>query len=259
MRRWRLAKCSARSALWCMRPYYISAPGRWSLRLRYLDSRVAVNHEHKFMYVRIPKAANTTVVYTLYWMIHGHLPTSGGRGKDSFLSPRTLSFQQARTANSDYFKFMIVRDPFGRVLSAYLDKIVFDGKPRPPEFKQLVRERLGLRDGAEISFDTFCRYLKRGGLHDDPHWIPQERYARLIGFNNLDFVGKTENLEDDLAQVAAAVFPGQPYEFQQESRQHKTNAKSNLLTYYTEECEDIVREIYHKDFSLFGYDDSLKR
>lgn len=259
MRRWRLAKSSARSALWCLRPFYLCAPGRWSFRLRYLDSRVAVSREHRFIYVRIPKAANTTVVFTLYWMIHGQLPTSGGQAKESFLSPRELSFAQARTASTDYFKFMVVRNPFGRVLSAYLDKIVFDGKPRPPEFKGLVRDCLGLRDGAEIDFETFCRYLKNGGLHDDPHWIPQERYARLVGFDKLDFVGKTENLEADLAQVSAAVFPGQKYEFQQEARQHKSNAQKNLLNYYTDECEDIVRNLYHQDFSLFGYDDFLKR
>ena len=245
--------------MWCLRPFYISAPESWSFHLRHIDSRVAINHEHQFIYVRIPKAANTTVAYTLYWMIHGRLPDSGGHAKQSFHDPRELTFKEARRAKADYFKFIVVREPFGRVLSAYLDKIVFDGKPRPPEFKNLVRECLGLRDGAEISFDTFCRYLKNGGLHDDPHWIPQERYARLIGFNNLDFVGKTETLENDLAQVSAAVFPGQRYEFQQEVRQYKSNAQNYLLNYYNNECEDIVRSLYQKDFTLFGYDDTLKR
>ncbi|HTZ70746.1 MAG TPA: sulfotransferase family 2 domain-containing protein, partial [Acetobacteraceae bacterium] len=112
----------------------------------------------------------------------------------------------------DHFRFVVLRDPFRRLLSAYLDKVVRTWRNQHTYLRfNLLRETIA---GAQrlaglaydplrsISFEEFVHYLADT---DDAacnlHWLPQYRFAgRDLGIYH--HVGKVERLADTHALLA---------------------------------------------------------
>lgn len=247
------------------RPFYLTQPHLWHAYAYNLNRRMAVHHGQKFVYARIPKAANSTVCSTLYKYIHGHDAPTMQAAKDFFTLPSVLSFAETAEAKRAYFKFTFVRNPYQRVLSAYLDKIeVGDKEILSPatedeiaeqrhrrRLRGKVRERLH-RDGP-YSFEDFCGYLANGGLYDDPHWMPQHLYVNAMGAGTMDFIGKTEQMAIDLAVIIDRLFPGHDTLMIREERRHATGADDKMSRYYDPVTQALVLKLYEADFN-FGYD-----
>ncbi|MEO0731975.1 MAG: sulfotransferase family protein [Bacteroidota bacterium] len=160
-------------------------------------------------------------------------------------------------AASDHFTFCFVRNPFTRLLSGYLDKIVRGESQRMNILKALGRED---EPTAAISFSTFVRTVcAMPVMEQDPHWRVQYYHTCQAGIA-FDFVGRFENLEADLRIVARRLgieaFITEET-FGQGSRQHATGAGAQLREYYTSELVDCVREAFAPDFAAFGYANSL--
>lgn len=71
------------------------------------------------------------------------------------------------------YTFVILRCPYARLASVYLDKVV--GKePAGAMFANIM----GIRSGSEgVSFDTFVRAMKNPVVRDaNPHWRPQRDF-----------------------------------------------------------------------------------
>ena len=112
----------------------------------------------------------------------------------------------------DHFRFVVLRDPFRRLLSAYLDKVVRTWRNQHTYLRfNLLQETIA---GAQrlagvpydplrsISFEEFVHYLADA---DDTacnlHWLPQYRFAgRDLGIYH--HVGKVERLADTHALLA---------------------------------------------------------
>jgi len=99
--------------------------------------------------------------------------------------------------HSDYFKFVILRNPFNRIVSAYLDK--FAKRPKPQQFAADMIKEIQTSQGEKfdlhksISFSQFINYLvskKDKELND--HWRPQTFFLKDVIF---DYYGNFENLE----------------------------------------------------------------
>jgi len=226
------------------------------MALDHLDQRIAIDHAHRFAYVRIPKAANSTIAALLFSIACGSDPDSTAQAKASFVRPCELSPRKSRDVKRSYFKFTVVRNPFSRVLSAYLEKIV--QSELESHAKDAVFSRLRRPHNSKVEFEDFCQYLMDGGLNDDPHWIPQYRFTCLLGANGLDFVGKFETLESDLRNIVSSIFPDYKLQEYQSVRLHRTGASDKLFDYYTPKCEEMVRNLYQEDFRLFNYQDRLR-
>ena len=99
--------------------------------------------------------------------------------------------EQARWEHSRRdFIFTFVRNPYVRVLSAYLDKIAGS---RDPAVWCPFAERHGLGEG-EISFGQFLRLVASEAPETrDTHWRPQTLMIG-VGFVPYDFVGTMETL-----------------------------------------------------------------
>lgn len=235
-------------------PYYIARPRLWREPLSIIDQRSFVSHAHRYLYLRVPKAANTTVTRALL----ACCPEPGVRAED--LAHDDLGDTKRRVAHlgdlglgaaravSGYFTFTVVRDPYARTLSAWLDKF------RPGD-KHL--DRFGARvadfDGGRVSFRGFCRYLAAGGEAENAHWMRQSRITGLA--DRLDAVGRVETLEADLCAILdgidgaaggaarAIVRAGPP----------ATGAAARIAEHYDAECRAIVDRVYAADFDAFGY------
>lgn len=207
-----------------------------------IDKRIMVDRKRAFVYFRIPKAANSTVVYSL-------IPSSHTSKEAKRALPRASSLTRSEVSelSERFFLFTVVRNPYSRLASAYLEKIV-----RAKRADKVARF-LGRALTSHISFLDFCRYLNAGGIYEDPHWY---RQCDLIpsGVGQLHFVGRVESLRKDLEEILRRV-QGGPCDTPRSWTRHATGATSRLKELYCAESIEIVRDLYAHDFTAFGYSD----
>ena len=146
-----------------------------------------------------------------------------------------------------------VRNPFARVLSAYLNKIM------TPEdhVRASFCARHGLKADAEISFDQFVELLSHEAPENmDPHWRPQHLNT-LYPFIEPNFVGHLERMNEEFAGLLSQLF-GRQVDWQPSKAKHATGAADKLAAYFgASDTRARVLEIYRNDFSYFGYSDMV--
>lgn len=231
-----------------LHPFYIARPRLWSSHLWEIDARIALNLEKKYCYVRIPRAANTAVTATLFYHHHGHLPGERFEGKRAFTRPSAMATFVPSSLDG-FFCFTFVRNPYDRLLSAYLSKMVAAGQRSP--YRELGSRVRGRHGAGELSFRGFCDYLAQEGPYANPHWYPQCDFVDAVGAERLDFIGRVENMAHDMDHVMRAIFSSAA-----DSRYREelpTGAADRLGEHYDDACRAVVREIYREDFRRFGY------
>jgi hypothetical protein len=211
----------------------------------FVDLRFGINHERKYVYIRMPKAANSSVVASLYASHTGRDPRDWNdvaEAKAGFLAqPGSLSAAGV-DALEGYRIVTVVRDPVRRAISAYRNKIAGH---RPQA--RLVQRALGRPAGAEISLEEFVGYLEGGGLMQDPHWMPQRHFIP-VGFRMPELVGKVENLAADLPRILAALYPGSGR--LADFRPHATGAGSAAVE---PALQARLAALYAIDYEAFDY------
>ncbi len=226
-------------------PFYRAFPYAGPLGLFTVDLRGAYSPADGFFFNRIPKAANSTVMATLGAYSEFHKPLSRNRKKSRFLRPSRMSAGQV-AGLAEAFRFTFVRDPYGRALSAFADKVVRKRKQARPFYDWLGRV------GADPpAFIDFLRFLDDGGALSDAHWAPQADLL-LLPVERFDFVGKLETIDRDLGFVVERLFaPGAPMAMRRSGP--RTDSHKTLAGAYDAEGRAIVNRVYAADFELFGY------
>lgn len=234
-RKWRTARS----------PFYRRYPVADGEMLLAIDQRIAVSRKHKFIYFRIPKAANSTVVTAL----HEDAASEGYASRDakhSFDRASTLTRDEVAELKDRFFLFTVVRDPYSRLLSAYLDKICRSKSGKRPVAAYYRRDL-----GADISFLEFCRFIADGGLNANPHWY---RQVDLIpcGVDMLHFVGRVESLAADLDVIRRHIRADVGHRIDSWNP-HRTDATGKMKEMYCPEAIAVVRDRYRRDFETFDY------
>lgn len=146
-----------------------------------------------------------------------------------------------RMLKSDGFVFSFVRNPIDRILSAYSDKIV----PQKPAFFGPVRDYLRSADDEPITLIQFLDYLRAQKPEDlDHHYRPQH-INLMIDKMRYDFIGKLENFSVDFNHILSEA--GIPVADVVHRNKRKRRAEASP------EAEASIREIYARDFEIFGY------
>ena len=202
--------------------------------------RIYYSSRHNFVYFRIPKSANSTIMLSLAQaMGGGDVDARGAAAKRSAKKSLKLALWRSSRVQQ-CFKFTFVRDPFARILSAYLDKIA-SGAPK-------ILADLDSR-GRSMTFIDFLRRLDEGYLLSNIHWAPQADIIP-VAVPMLDFVGRVENLGPDLAEVLEKIFGTGDHAVVQRTV-GVTSASSRLSEFYGPEERKIVQKLYARDFELF--------
>lgn len=228
-------------------PFFRTYAYRGNIKIGRADARGAISRDDQFFYNRIPKVANSTILNTLVSYStarRGIQPNVDS--KRFYQRPAFASAATAHAIKHKYYKFVFVRNPFTRVLSAYLDKVIRQESPR--------YRKWALRKGQPQtpSFADFCRYLDDGGLYADAHWAPQVD-CLLIPPSEFDFIGRFENLDEDLHKVLRRIFPDeQPVTHM--AGPPRTFAGDKLNKHYSEREFSLIARLYSDDFRVFGYD-----
>jgi len=213
---------------------------------------VAVYPKLGIAYNRIKKNANSTTVSLFYKLEHGELRNDRAAklGSDHLAK---ASFSTLRSAADLHF-MVIVRNPYSRVLSAFLNKFA----------KQNYRDAYGEMPLDKNGFARFLDWLAKDGLEKDLHWAPQKTmmllpasaYDTMLKFEDFPqtLVGFLEGRKIDLSHDAPEILNSV-------NAQTRSRASSKLQQFYSPDSAAKVSDLFEADFRELGYskefDDAL--
>uniref|UniRef100_A0A3Q3F570 Carbohydrate sulfotransferase n=1 Tax=Kryptolebias marmoratus TaxID=37003 RepID=A0A3Q3F570_KRYMA len=200
-----------------------------------------VDDKHGIIYCYIPKVACTNWKRVLYALNQGEpypdlvsIKSSTVHKQFKFTLLNDYSRTEIKAKLRHYTKFLFVRDPFVRLVSAYRDK-------------------LGIRP----SFYNFIQYLldpqTERSAPFEPHWRQMHRLCHpcLIEY---DFIGHQETLQDDAPQLLKMLKLEDSITFP--SAYENVTDQDFLLNWFRAaplEDRRKLYELYEEDFRLFGY------
>jgi hypothetical protein len=101
-----------------------------------------------------------------------------------------------------------------------------------------------------FSLEDFLRRLDDGMLYKDIHWAPQTSILPY-SLDKYDFVGKFENIEEDLNHIMKEIF-NESYEIR--TVNHHRTASMEMLKNLSIREISLIERLYEKDFINFDYD-----
>jgi len=202
---------------------------------------VIVSNEKQFIFVHVPKTAGTSITHTLKQFASYSVSSEYkvvGQGvlhkalKKHSHAKEIKRYMDAAKWNS-YFKFGFVRNPWDLFVSLYfwLKKHSKHSKIRKNNilFKQFI-----------INF--YKNIDKAVLMGNGQHPFLFDKGTCLV-----DYVGRYENLKDDVAKISAKIeIPlNLPHMFKTDHKKYKK--------YYDSKTRGMVAEVCAEDIKLFGY------
>ena len=217
----------------------------------HVDYLINISNKYKYIYFETPKVGCSTIKNTLQklevddesklpdWVHDKHL--------SPLLSPLELEKNFTEYINDEYFKFSFVRNPYTRILSCYLDKILGIEK-------DVMLPKLGFKSTDYLSFYDFLQAVKSQSYSEmDVHWMPQSILLASESIT-LDFIGRQENFDNDLKKVLVKITKSDPGSLHiSNETPHAVGANKKLQKYMTKGIAKLILEIYYDDFYLYGY------
>ena len=235
---------------------------------REFEYHIHISLQNSYIYFEVPKVACSTTKLRLQQL---EAKTAGlplpsedmslihNKTKSLLLSPSTIGLNKfcAMLNDNSVFKFAFVRNPYTRILSAFLSKI----KGKKSYQRQKIGQILDVEIEQDITFKQFISAIAVQSKFDmDPHWRPQtyQLFDNLITYN---FIGYFENFEQDLQKILNQIslinvdnnqpittdIPGI------NTRGRKTDANQKIDEFYDLEAQSMLLNIYKNDFLNFGY------
>ncbi|GAB1598741.1 carbohydrate sulfotransferase 11-like [Argonauta hians] len=240
-------------------------------------SSILVNDPFGFMYCQIPKVACTNWRRVLLVLTGYYNTTKGSRLKSmdvhnsydkylTYLSDLSAGGISYRLRN--YKKFLFVREPFQRLVSAFRNKIHSSKNEYFfQRFGRIILKRYRNSSMSEssmrktnVKFSEFVQYLldmsnKKTVLND--HWGHFSPLCHPCAIK-YDFIGKYETLERDAHFILRNLAPNKSVTFpsRNETYRHtQTNNDLVLKNFKTLSPATINKlwKMYRKDYYLFNY------
>lgn len=226
-------------------------------------NNINISLVNRYVYLATGKVANSTIKYILQTLELEGTPFSVSNIHDRMRSPLLAPYQLPEETfrnlfeDSTFITFAFVRNPYTRLLSAYLDRIC-----RPTVSRRRLLRELGKPKDHEIDFAEFLDYVcRQNDKSNDPHWRPQSSEL-LVGVLRLSFVGRFENFQHDARDVLTRIFPKKKKFIDDELsivRSPSANkTATQLVEYYSDIDLDLVLAKYGKDFDNFDYSRKLE-
>lgn len=200
-----------------------------------LSKKLIISRKYKFIYFEVPKCGTRTVLSAF------NCATKYGVNNSNFdYKCKRIRWEKYKNRWDKYFKFTFVRNPFDRIVSCYISKVV---NPIPIQIDVLLKP-YGL--WANMSFTEFVEKICESDNYNE-HWAPQ-----YLLIPEVDFIGKVENFNNDILYITTKIGI--------EPLNIKIMNSSNIKNYnifYNEKNEKLIREKYKQDFKLLGYKDAI--
>lgn len=211
-----------------------------------------LSERFKYAYNATPKAATTGILRALQIAENSAYQPAPDKIHDREASPLKtieqvdLAAEQV-FAGSEIFRFTYVRNPFTRILSAYLDKMF-----NPYERARLAPD-LGLDPDAPPAFPDFLLAVQsQRDSWRDIHWQTQDRLIQRANVH-YHFIGRFETWAQSFPIIARRVGISGPIMEWTGKPVHATDATSLVDLHIGPKERDIILAIYDADFWSFGY------
>lgn len=238
----------------------------WTLpptQRRTLLQHVLVNDEYGFLYCYVPKVACSNwkrVLKVLSGALENVRVSVKMNHKSDLVFLGSLKPAEIKHRLKRYFKFMFVREPMARLLSAYRNKFgEIESYQRKYGVEIIKRYRKGyVRDtnGDDVTFDEFVRYLlDEDAERMNEHWMPMHNLCQPCAVS-YDFIGSYENLERDAEHVLRRIKAPPSVRFPERQAWYKPITAETLQYYLCGLPHRLLKDLLPKyilDFSLFAY------
>jgi hypothetical protein len=205
--------------------------------------RVCYIDKYGVIYNRVQKNANSNTMVLWNYILTSRMDSViTSRSRIPHLADLGPNIAKIADAKS----LLITRDPYSRVLSAFLDKF------RNPA----IYERWGRFQLEPAGFKRFLAWLEDGGLDKNDHWnlqvkqmlFPLANYTNVIPFERYG-VGMLEFLKEIGVPSEKLSFPG----LATRGTHHATDADQKQATFYDADARQRVRRMFEADFAALGY------
>lgn len=187
---------------------------------------ITLCHEKKFLWFRVAKIGTRT--------IYNVLRQTGITFEDVDMVRCHGSFDLYR----DYFKFAFIRNPWDRLVSCWLDKVI-----KKNAFNFSPKQYLQMQE-----FEKFIDYIAQKDLENsNRHYRLQ---SRLVNLDCVDYLGRFENFESDLNKIINVLQFGAV----KIKKINKSPGRKNYREYYNDRTILKVADMYCEDIRLFSYE-----
>ncbi|MBN3281875.1 CHSTA sulfotransferase, partial [Polyodon spathula] len=242
---------------------------------KFVLDRIFVCDKHKILFCQTPKVGNTQwkkvlIVLNGAFSSVDEIPDNVVHDHEKNGLPRLSTLTEPEIAKrlDTYFKFLIVRDPFERLISAFKDKFLYN--PRfepwykhdiaPAIIRKYKKNRLETKG---LQFEDFVRYLgdpnhmrldRQFGDHII-HWVT---YVELCAPCEIKYsvIGHHESLERDAPFILKAAGIDHLVSYPTIPPGITLYNKTKVEQYFSGISKRDIRRLYARfqgDFELFGY------
>lgn len=194
----------------------------------------------RYIFVHIPKTAGITSIFYLKKkhinsLCIGHDPIYINENIDT----NRLKYKPVNPINN--FSFSFVRNPYSRTMSAY--NYLYHGgcgNALDLSYKALLNTH-NIGDEPNINFLEFLKNIETY-KKKIVHFVPQYEFITRNDEIIVNFVGKTENYENDMKKI-----------FPDFVNNLLLNKSKQVVSELTDEAKKLIYIAYKKDFDLFDY------
>ncbi len=216
----------------------------------YTSKTFHIDHEKKLVYLSNSKVACSSIKASMYKVTNEAADYRAVHRITKKQNNYELSVPWDKY--QDYYKFTFVRNPFARLVSCYVNKLITDKKRLGKEMRYLYFENylfgyLNIDHGFSNWAKRVCRIPDKFA---DRHFVLQSFLIHdKEGHELVDEVFRFENLAADFEVIRAK------YDLEPLPHYNKTN-RGNWMDYYDEETARRVYQRYRRDIEEFGYQDA---
>ena len=229
-----------------------------------LAKHILVNDEHKFLFCYVPKVASSNWKRVLM-VLEGEAINSNAIRKVNHNAFTTLGDSPSLAVKHklrEYYKFMFVREPLSRLVSAWKNKFVLNNTYFHERFgikivKHLRKNSLAKSKGDDVSLKEFLQYMTESHVEDmNEHWMPIYELCQpcVVSYN---FIGSFENLEVDSNQVLKDLRVNDQVSFPKQQKYYQAGGKSHTSTINLAGVSSrlLIKVLtkYSKDYKMFSY------
>ncbi len=209
-----------------------------------------VSDSARVVFVHVQKTGGTTVDRIFDREVPDARWVRGDTGKRLYRHALYRRLLQAEPGLADYWSFGFVRNPWARMVSWY--SMYHDMFARRDVGDERINRKFDRHPDLWLVFEPYA-YDFEAFVHGAPT-IPRvgkTQVDMLTGPDGslVDFVGRTENLEADLAVVRERLGLSTRVRLPHRNR----SSHGHYSEYYTAETRRHVGEIYAADVDTFGY------
>ncbi|XP_032043806.1 carbohydrate sulfotransferase 14 [Aythya fuligula] len=229
---------------------------------RTLLRHLLVSDKYRFLYCYVPKVACSNWKRILK-VLDGALESVDVKLKMDHKSDLVflgdMKPEEINYRLKNYYKFIFVRNPAERLLSAYRNKF---GEIKEYQLKYGVeivrryRKNGGKSAGDDVTFSEFLRYLLDEDVEKmNEHWMPIYNLCQPCAVR-YDFIGSYERLNEDANHVLEKVQAPSFIRFPERQSWYKPVTAETLHYYLCNTQQKLIKELLPKyilDFSLFAY------